>query len=202
MRKLSWFCALMRKHKKSNLLWIYYSRDCGQCPQHPYGQSEKNLVQELGPVPAPIDDKIIDFYPDSPTDFSHKTQFQPEAQPFEADQSPQPITSEDVATSVMDTENFWDAEQLADDISRLHFCKSIQKRLFESDCKAKDQHCVRREKRKKRVKVVQRTEAQLASPGYIKVPPPSSPKPPTAIKQKFASSYSKSYVAESMRNLH
>jgi hypothetical protein len=97
--------------------------------------------------------------------------------------------------------NFWEAEHLANDISRLNLCKTIQTRPFESDCRAQDQ--AKKKRRERSVRVVQRTEAQLAPPpGCIKVPPPSSPKPPTAIKRIFATSYSKSYVAESMRNLN
>jgi hypothetical protein len=185
--------------KNPDFCFKYYFRGCAPCPQNPHGHNAQNPLRDelLSRDSAPIS-----VCPESPTEFSAENNFRPdEARSSETDQDTQP--SEDVSTSFVEAKasNFWDAEHMANDISRLQCCKKFEP--FESDCKEQDRRRASKEKKKRSFRVVQRTEAQFASPdGYIKVPPPLSPKPPTAIKRMFATSYSKSYVAESMRNLH
>lgn len=195
---LTFLFTIAERQKKSDFFFEYYFRGCAPCPQNPHGHNAQNPLRDelLSQDSAPIN-----IFSESPTEFSDGTNFQPdEARSSETDKDTQP--SEDVATPFVEVEasNFWDAEHMANDISSLRCCEKFQP--FESECKAQDRSRATKERTKGSFRVVQRTEAQLASPGYIKVPPPSSPKPPTAIKRIFATSYSKSYVAESMRNLH
>jgi len=91
-------------------------------------------------------------------------------------------------------------EELENDISNLAFTKMVLDKRLQL---AKRQQISRRKKSKKRkIKVVQKMESQNESHRLMEFTSPPSPKPPTRIKQIFATSYNKSYTAPAMRNLN